>query len=499
MNFKKYISVALFAALLSACSSDFLTKVPEDSINTSNFFQTEADAIAAINGAYQPLQWPKLYNMRMWTTDIMAGNSIVGAGGGTDGIETQDEANFITSTDNQGVLDLWRGPWPGILRTNIILQKVPGMSISENVKNRVLGEAYFLRAHYYFILVRFFGDVPLVLTPVTPGDDLRPSRAPKADVYTQIISDLNKAIELLPTKEEYSTADLGRATKGAAVGTLAKVYLTLGNWQQTVDLCDQVKTLGYSLNANYGDNFNPATENSQESLFEVQHSGKTTFDFWSNENQASWLSTFTGPRGSNMVDGGWGWNQPTQEFVDSYETGDKRKDVTVFYEGCPKFDGQDYKKAYSLTGYNLRKFVVTKTVTGGAYDNSPLNFPVLRYADVLLMKAEALNELGRTTDAQLASTDANATLNKVRARAGLADVVGLSQNDLRNKILHERRMELAFEGQRWFDLIRVQNGQYGIDFLHSIGKSNMSSKFLLMPVPQKERDANPNLTQNTGY
>ena len=132
MKLIKYISIAVITAFLPACS-DFLDKVPEDSINTSNFFQTEDDAIGAINGAYQPLQWPKLYNMRMWTTDIMAGNSIVGAGGGTDGIETQDEANFVTATDNQGVLDMWRGPWPGILRCNIILQKVPGMTISESV------------------------------------------------------------------------------------------------------------------------------------------------------------------------------------------------------------------------------------------------------------------------------------------------------------------------------------------------------------------------------
>jgi starch-binding outer membrane protein, SusD/RagB family len=497
MKLIKYFSIAVIAALLPACS-DFLDKVPEDTINTSNFFQTEADAIGAVNGAYQPLQWPKLYNMRMWTTDIMAGNSIVGAGGGTDGIETQDEANFVTSTDNQGVLDMWRGPWPGILRANIILQKVPGMTINETTKNRVLGEAYFLRAHYYFILVQFFGDVPLVLQAVEPGDNLRPSRTPKSEVYQQIVSDLTNSIKLLPVREQYSGTDIGRASKGSAEGMLAKVELTLGNYQRVVNLCDSVKNLGYTLNANYADNFNPATENSAESLFEVQYVSGAGLDFWSNENQASWLSTFTGPRGSNMVAGGWGWNQPTEEFVNSYEVGDKRKDVTVFYEGCPTFDGLAYKKSYSTTGYNLRKFVVSLSVSS-SYDNSPLNFPVLRYADVLLMKAEALNELGKTSDAQLPATDANATLNKVRARAGLLNVTGLDQATLRDKILHERRMELAFEGQRWYDLIRVNAGQYGIDFLHSIGKSNMSSKYLLYPVPQKERDANPNLTQNTGY
>ena len=491
MKLKKYLSIAVLAILVFACSKDFLTKSPEDSINTTNFLLTESDAIAAINGAYQPLQWPKLYNMRMWTTDIMAGNSNVGGEGGTDGIETQDEANFVTASDNQGVLDLWRGPWPGILRSNIILQKLPEMNISESIKNRILGEAYFLRAHYYFILVRFFGDVPLTLKPVEPGDDLRPFRTPKADVYNQIISDLNQAILLLPPKEQYSGSDKGRASKGSAVGMLAKVYMTLGDWQKVADLCDQVKSLGYSLNANYGDNFNPATENSNESLFEVQYVSDAGMGFWNNENQSSWLSCFTGPRSSNMVAGGWGWNQPTQEFMDSYEPGDVRKDVTVLYEGCPKFDGKDYKKSYSMTGYNLRKFLVPLSVVSSS-DNSPLNFPVLRYADVLLMKAEALNELNRTAEAA-------APLNEVRTRAGLGNVTGLTKDAFRVKVLNERRIELAFEGQRWFDLIRVNNGQYGIDFLKSIGKSNMNSKFLLFPVPQKERDANPNLTQNTGY
>ena len=195
---KKYFILILAMFMSVACSKSFLEKAPLDSINTANFFQTKEDAISAINGAYQPLQWPKLYNMRMWTTDIMAGNSIVGAGGGTDGIETQDEANFVTTTDNAGVLDLWRGPSPGILRCNIILQKVPDMNIDENLKNRIIGEAKFLRGLYYFILVRFFGDVPLITVPQEPGDDLRPSRTDKAAVYEQIIADLTDAEQLLP-------------------------------------------------------------------------------------------------------------------------------------------------------------------------------------------------------------------------------------------------------------------------------------------------------------
>jgi hypothetical protein len=491
MKITKYILTVMLAGALVSCGEDFLDKQPLDAISTENFFQTESDAVAAINGAYQPLQWPKLYNMRIWTTDIMAGNSIVGAGGGDDGRETQDNANFVTTTDNPGVLDLYRGPAPGILRCNLILQKVPAMDINEELKNRILGEAKFLRAHYYFILVRLFGDVPLITEPQNPGDDLRPARTPKAEVYKLIIKDLEEAIEQLPKRETYAGADVGRASKGAATGMLAKVYLTLGDWENVVKYTNDVTALGYTLNPRYEQNFDPLVKNTPESLFEVQYFGKTNADFWSNENQASWLSTFTGPRNADMVAGGYGWNQPTQEFVEAYEEGDLRKDVTVLYEGGPAFDGQEYKSSYSITGYNLRKFLVSKTVAP-AYDASPMNFPVLRYADVLLMKSEALNELGRTGEAEV-------PLNEVRRRAGLEEVQGLGQAEFREKVLHERRMELAFEGQRWFDLIRVNNGQYALDFLHSIGRVNASTKHLLFPIPQKERDANPNLTQNPGY
>ena len=492
----KFIKKIVFVSAIFAftqCSNDFLEKAPLDTINTSNYPTNAAELITLVNGAYQPLQWPKLYNMRMWTSDIMAGNSIVGAGGGSDGIETQDNSNFVTTTDKQGVLDIWRGPWPGILMSNMVLKVAPNLAIDENVKKRSMGEAYFLRAHYYFILVRYFGDLPLIITPQSSDSDLYPERVSKDLIYKQIIADLEKAAELLPNKSTYTGSDIGRANKGAAIGELAEVYLTLGNnWQKVVDLTTQVEGLGFALNTNYADNFNPATENSVESLFEVQYNSNGGYSFWNNENQAAWTSTFMGPRGSNFVGGGWGWNQPTQEFINSYEANDNRKAITVLYTGCPDFDGKTYQATYSTTGYNVRKFLVPLSAVS-SYDNSPLNFPVLRFSNILLMKAEALNELGQTSQAE-------APLNRVRNRAGLPNIAsGLSKADFKNAVLKERRVELAFEGQRWFDLIRVNNGQYGLDFLHSIGKTNATSKHLLYPIPQIERDRNPKLTQNPGY
>lgn len=492
----KFIKKIVFVSAIFAfaqCSNDFLEKAPLDTINTSNYPTNAAELITLVNGAYQPLQWPKLYNMRMWTSDIMAGNSIVGAGGGSDGIETQDMSNFVTTTDNQGVLDIWRGPWPGILMSNMVLKVAPNLTIDENIKKRSMGEAYFLRAHYYFILVRYFGDLPLIISPQSSDSDLYPSRVSKDLIYKQIISDLEKAADLLPNKSTYTGSDIGRANKGAALGELAEVYLTLGNnWQKVVDLTTQVESLGFNLNTNYADNYNPATENSIESIFEVQYNSNGGYNFWNNENQASWTSTFMGPRGSNFVAGGWGWNQPTQEFIDSYEANDNRKALTVLYTGCPSFDGKTYQATYSTTGYNVRKFLVPLS-TVSSYDNSPLNFPVIRFSNILLMKAEALNELGQTSQAEV-------PLNRVRNRAGLSNIAsGLSQAAFRNSVMKERRVELAFEGQRWFDLIRVNNGQYGLDFLHSIGKTNATAKHLLFPIPQIEIDRNPKLTQNPGY
>lgn len=494
---KKMKHISLYVAVLLLCGCDFLNRSPYDSVDTSQGFQTVADAEAAVNAAYQPLQWAKLYNMRIWTLDIIAGNSEVGAGGGTDGEETVDLANFIADADNFAALDLWRGPSPGILRCNFVLQKVPAMDIDEAIKNRILGEAYFLRAHYYFILVRLFGGVPLQTEPADSDSDLLLPRASVDEIYELIESDLEEAIARLPKRSEYTQANMGRATKEAAMAELARVYMTYHqdyeHYQEVVTLCDAIGEMGYRLEEDYADLWNPAKQNGVESIFEVQYYGKTNYDFWSNENQASWLSTFTGPRNSGMAAGCYGWNQPTAEFVSQYETGDVRKEKTIFYTGCPTFDGMTYSSAYSTTGYNVRKFLLTKTQSPD-YNTSNQNWVVTRYADVLLMKAEALNEMGQTTLAE-------APLYEVRCRAGLTNrstIEGLSQMQMREKIIHERRMELAFEGHRWFDMIRYKDN-YALEFLHSIGKTAASSKHLLLPIPTQEREANPKLTQNPGW
>ncbi len=485
----------LVLPMLVGCS-DYLEKSPYEDPSVE-IISDEAAAVALVNAAYKPLQRPNLYNMRIWTLDIIAGNSEVGAGGGTDGIETITLANFVATADNASALDIWRGPNPGILYCNTVIENVPNLNIQENLKRRCLGEAKFLRAHYYFLLTQLFGDVPIILSPTKKGDDLFPKRDEKARVYNEvIIPDLKEAIDLLPIREEYGDGDKGRASKGAAAGMLAKVYLTLGMYSEALEMCELVENLGYTLNPDYSDCFGAEerNKNTAESLFEIQYLGLTKADFWGGENQAAWHSTFMGPRNADWVGGGYGWNQPTQEFVNQYETGDLRKEKTILYEGCPPFDGKNYKATMSHTGFNVRKFLVPLSLSPD-YNTNKANFVVLRFADVLLMKAEALNELGRTQEAET-------PLYKVRARAGLTnrtDVENLSVEQMREKIRKERRIELAFEGHRWFDLIRWDNGQYALNFWHSIGKNNAREKHLLFPIPQKDRDANPNLTQNPGY
>ena len=275
INHKSSMSIILLVMMMFA-SCNFLERKPWDSVDTTNGFVTEADAVAAVNACYQPLQWPKLYNMRIWTLDIIAGESVVGAGGGSDGLETVEMSNFIATSDNFAALDLWRGPAPGILRCNFVLANVPQMDIDNDIKARLLGEAYFLRAHYYFILVRLFGGVPMPTEPLTADSELKMKRASVADIYALITEDLNQAISLLPTRSKYGSKDIGRATKEAAMVELARVYLTYepdnAKYKEVVRICEEVGAMGYQLAANYADNFNPAKQNGVESIFVLKKS-----------------------------------------------------------------------------------------------------------------------------------------------------------------------------------------------------------------------------------
>lgn len=498
--------IAAVAAVSVSCS-DFLDSFPPYAVDI-NVSVTDSVAIALTNGCYVPLQSSNLYNQRIWSLDIIAGNSEVGAGGGEDGIETVQCANFAADASNAFALYIWRSPWVGIGQCNTVIQSISGEGnqTSESIGTRCLGEAYFLRAHYYYILVRLFGGVPLILEPHEADDDTDSERASADACYEQIIKDCRQAVSLLPEKRSYSGADYNRASRDAALCMLADILLTYHpeeHYAEVVSICEQIESLGYDLSeCAYEDNFGMRAQNSQEALFTVGYSGDTQYDFWGGDNQSSWLSVFMGPRNSGMVGGGgYGWNLPTEEFMSQWEDGDLRKDVTVFYDGCPAFDNIAYDDSWSNTGYNVRKFLVTKADSPD-YNTSPADFVVYRYADVLLKKAEALNGQGLTEEACI-------PLNIVRHRAGLPDIETLlpsgiepdseeGQEWMKEKIIHERRMELAFEGHRWFDMIRIDGGDYALEFLGSIGKT-VDRDRLLFPIPLTEMDSNNLMTQNPGY
>lgn len=284
--------------------------------------------------------------------------------------------------------------------------------------------------------------------------------------------------------------------------------MTLKRYNETLVAIDSVMNLGvYSLNRKYEWNFSDLRENGPESLFEVQYEKDVTayseFDIL---GQGGWHHEYMAPLASINIGGPWGnfgWFAVYPEFVESYEPGDLRKSVSVWCEG-DVYQGWSYDPTCSQTGHNVKKFLCENIGVDRAMD-SPLNFPVLRFADVLLMQAEALNELGRSSEAAALASSENdgGPLNRVRVRAGLPNVTTTDQVELREIIRHERRMELAFEGgHRWFDLVRYDNdGEYAKTFFQSIGKTNFTTpKHLLLPVPIDDIDANPNLLPNNpGY
>lgn len=375
--------------------------------------------------------------------------------------------------------EVWEANYQGIARANQALNYLPDLDIDEDLRARLIGESKFLRAEYYFRLVRMFGGVPLIdkVPEIENEEDINAAynRVSKEDIYAFIISDLNDAVASLPVS--YSSADLGRATKGAALTSLAKVNMYLGNWQQVYDLTNEVMGLGYSLTPEYEDIWKEIGENNSESIFEIQGRGETP-----NKGVQGYFVT-QGARGA----GGWGWgfNTPTEDLTNSYEEGDKRKDATIIFRGETLWDGLLVAETVSNPRYNQKAYVskTMETFNGGDWESNK-NVRILRYAEVLLMNAEAAFNVGG---------DVKTPLNLVRNRAGLENLENVTLLD----IWKERRLELAFEHDRYFDLVR--QGRAG-QVLRAHGKNFVDGKHELFPIPQAQIDLSKGqLMQNPGY
>ncbi|SOD90264.1 RagB/SusD family nutrient uptake outer membrane protein [Spirosoma fluviale] len=469
------------ALLLAGCQSDFLEKQPLNAVTADNYYRTSDDAIRAVNAAYKPL----MYNGIGQFGIAYYGNNQAG-----DSNTYGDDANwvavdnFTVTSDNPAIRSSWSSFYQVIFRANLVLDRVPGITMDATLKGRVLAEASFLRAISYHYLVLLFGDVPLITKPQFNASEFLVARTPVEQVYAQIITDLQSAEKSLPLT--YPASDLGRVTQGAAKSFLAKVYLYRKQWPEAAAKAKEVvDSKVYSLFDRYYDNFELATENGKESIFEIQYASFLG-------GLGNQTNNYDAPRGSGFtLDGGYGWAQPTQNFVNSFAATDPRKGYTIFQAG-DVFQGITFNPATSSTGYGSRKYVVGKGTNIGKSDD-PKNFILMRYADLLLMYAEALNESGKTAEAL-------APINQVRARKDVNMpplAATLTQPQLRQAIKDERRVELGMEGHRWFDLVRWGDAAA---FAKSIGKTSfregISERF---PIPQAERDINPQLTQNPGY
>jgi hypothetical protein len=493
---KRTSATVLMLGLLAGCTKDYLDVQPTSTVTTENFYKTQTDAIQATNAAYSQLQQNGMFNYSLWGIgDVASDNSFLGGGGAADGIEFQQLDNYTIPATNPLTTSHWQRAYLGIGEANQVLLHVPDITMDATIKNRCLGEAEFLRALYYFYLVRGFGDVPLVLTPATSATAAASlTRTPMAEVYTQIIKDLTDAITKLPAS--YSGDDIGRATKWSAQGLLAKVYLTQGDMANAaIQARGVIAGSGKSLWPNFADNFKVETENGQESLFEVQF--KNGLTGYSTDGPGSVMNEFWGARffGSPYVvsSGGYGFNVPEKDLVAGYAAGDTRRAATLFAPGDKYPDGQVQPASLvgNPNGYTVRKqFVGTVNVNNW---DSPLNFPVLRLSEMYLIVAEAVGPTAEGLEA----------INKVRRRAfGLpintpapaVDYTAATPN-FKDAVIQERRLEFAFEDDRWYDLKRT--GKL-VPTLKAQGKAIQEFNNLL-PIPQTEININPNLKQNPGY
>ena len=443
---KSYIiTLLLSCGLLGSCKEDFLSIVPETQLSSATFFTKEADFQQAVNAAYVPLR--TIFNDRAWLLGEMhSDNTYYGRNPLFGATEQQEdiadfalpEANGVTS--NTHVLNQYRQDYLIIARTNQILSLIDNVEFGADSKNNIKGQALFLRAFAYFELARYFGKVPLHLTPVTNRSEAALPLASEEDIYNQIIKDASEAVNLLPPK---STQEAGRATSGAARTLLANVYIVQKKWAEAEKLLKEVVASNeYTLIQDYANVFSTSTgnKNNQESVFEVQFlegsaglNGNFIYQFMPRPMAANEVVTLMGTTNPQPLDAE-GNNIPTPDIIAAYEPNDERKDASI---GFITLSGS--ARSNKVYPY-IKKYVKTHAL----HNNTGTNWPVYRYSEVLLFLAEALNEQGKSVEA------AN-YLNMVRDRAGL----GPASGDMREAIYQERRVELAFENKRWFDLVRT--------------------------------------------
>lgn len=475
------ISRRLFIFLTSllcgvvACTERFIDV--ESNVQTSEELN-RVDPVELVNAVYnQLLSWD--VNSFAWVgiSDITSDDADKGSAAGDTGSDKDILDNLKDINPNIGsVISVWVGHFEGIQRANQVLNRLPTLTIDDAYKNRLTGEAKFLRALFYFRLVQVFGPIPIVLGEVpdinTPAESIF-KRPTKEDMYAFIEKDLQDAIQFLPEKSGYDDANLGRASKGAAKTLLAKVKMYQKEWDVVKRLTDEIIASGeYSLTPNYEDIWKESGENNSESIFEIQSRGGVP------AVGVQQYSQIQGARGT----GGWGWgfNVPSDDLVNSYEANDTRKDATIIFRGETLYDGRFVPNTVVNPRYNQKAYssqYTSEAITG-------TNVRLFRYAEVLLMNAEAAFNLGG---------DASTSLNMLRRRAGLSEIAAPTIENIWN----ERRHELAMEGDRFFDLVRQGRARI---VMRAVGKDFVDGKNEVFPIPQQEIEKSGGLLlQNPGY
>ncbi|UZD22923.1 RagB/SusD family nutrient uptake outer membrane protein [Algoriphagus halophytocola] len=481
------LGVVLSVGLVSC--EDYLDKAPKGELTSENFFKDELQATQAVNAIYSHL---RNFNVHVFSyigiTDIASDDADKGSVPGDAGF-LQDINDFTFDANNTAVNGIWSGYFQGVFRANQVIANVPEIDMDEELKSRLIGEARFLRAYFYFFLVRTYGDLPLIDRPLNP-DEYTQARVSKEEIYEFIEEDFSFAAANLPEKSEYDASELGRATSGAAKSFLAKVHLFQNEYQEAYDLAQEVITSGeYELYPDYEGIFRREGEHSSESIFEVSTVALEAGGGGSQFNEVQ------GIRGN--PNNGWGFNGPSDDLMAAYEENDPRLAATIINEGDTLPSGEVVMPDPNM-GENARfsrKAWLPERPPSG-FGNSGANIRIFRYADLLLIAAEAANEIGN-------SDQALEYVNMVRERARqgnediLPDVTTTDQAELRDAIYHERRVELAMEQHRYFDLVRQGRAQ---EVFADLGITWTPGKHEVYPVPQSEIDiSGGSITQNPGY
>ena len=497
----KILGILLTGSLFISCNK-WVDYNPKDDfkITDQEYLRSEANYRSMAIGVYSPLQW---LNQVVPVGDIISDNSVTGGESASDVQSLQQINNFTHNSVNGTTADLWQAAYEGINRANYMHQykdkNLYGETISFVGKDALYGEVYFLRAYYYFTLTKMFGGVPLFTDKrLTLAESRTLTRAPQADVYKQIETDLTNAIAVLPSVQ----TEKGRATKYAAQALLGKVLLYQNKFAPAAVMLDNVvNSNAYSLVADFNSIFLPTGENGPESVFEIQYTNSSATYDWAHvtRGQGNFAVQQCGIRGLNGAGAmpyapGWSTNLPTQNLAAAYAAGDKRKAVTVldieaYKTANPAFNITYQVAPYQNTGLYNQKYLPRKGETSGQVElNYSNNFRTIRFADVLLMAAEAYNKSGNDIKAQT-------YLNLVRRRAfgDLLHDITASGTALYDAILAERRLELAMEGDRFFDLVRTGKA---VSVLGPLGF--VAGKHELFPIPETEISVS-GLTQNPGY